>query len=168
MLFLQSKFYSECYDVNYNTFTPSNIYGPENSFDLNDSHFISSMIRKFVEANDGDVINFWGTGEPLRQHLFVDDLARIIVSLLDNHLSDVPVIVSPDNNLSIKQHVEICKKISNKDVKIKFDGKLDGQFRKDASNKKLKELIGDYNFTSLEEGLQKTYDWYYNKVKETL
>tara|TARA_R110002110_G_scaffold279621_5_gene494576 strand:- start:308 stop:1243 length:936 start_codon:yes stop_codon:yes gene_type:complete len=168
VLFLQSKYYSECYGVNYNTFTPSNIYGPGNSFDFNDSHFISSMIRKFAEAKDGDTLEFWGTGKPLRQHLYVDDLAQIVIVLLEKHLTDSPIIVSPDTNLSIKEHIELCKKISTKDVKIQFDGNLDGQFRKDASNKRMKSLIGDYKFTSIEKGLQKTYEWYYNKNRELL
>ena len=83
-LFVQSKWYSKDYGVIYNTFTPSNLYGPENHFNLNKGHLISSMVKKFYEAKDGDTLTFWGTGNPLRQHLYVDDLVKIIVFLLDN------------------------------------------------------------------------------------
>jgi len=160
VLFLQSKYYNECYGVCYNTFTPSNIYGPKNSFDLNNSHFVSSMIRKFSEASEGDTVTFWGTGKPLRQHLYVDDLAEIITLLLESHTTDLPLIVSPNENLSIQEHIDICKSVINKEININFNNSLDGQYRKDASNKRLLEIIGDYDFTTLKEGLKKTYDWY--------
>ncbi len=160
VLYLQSKYYSECYGLNYNCFTPSNIYGPNNNFMFDKSHFISSMIRKFYEAKEKDEIVFWGTGAPLRQHLYVDDLAEIIIKLLEIHNSQLPIIVAPSENLSIKEHIDIFKKIVKKKVNIKFNKSLDGQFRKDASNKKLLELIGDYKFTNLKDGLLKTYKWY--------
>ncbi len=166
ILYLQSKYYSDCYGVTYNTFTPSNIYGPQNCFDREKSHFISNMIRKFYYANDGDELVFWGTGNPLRQHLYVDDLADIIIKLLDLHFSQHPLIVSPSENLSIKKHIEICKHIVGKDVKIVYDGKLDGQYRKDASNQKLLNLLGNYKFTSLEEGLIKTFEWYAKNIEQ--
>tara|TARA_B100000965_G_C19540068_1_gene735140 strand:- start:314 stop:1243 length:930 start_codon:yes stop_codon:yes gene_type:complete len=166
MLFLQSKYYSENYELTYNTFTPSNIYGPHNSFDLENSHFISSMIRKFYEAKEGEKITFWGTGKPLRQSLYVDDLAEIIVLLLEKHLTNLPIIVAPNENISIKDHIKFLQRRVNKNNDIFFDNSIDGQFRKDGSNKELISLIGDYNFTPLEEGLYKTYDWYSKECKK--
>ena len=160
ILYLQSKYYSECYGVNYNTFTPSNIYGPNNSFESDNSHFVSNMIRKFSEAKCGDELVFWGTGKTLRQHLYVDDLAEIITTLLEKHTTDSPLIISPNENLSIREHIEVCKKATSKNIRIRFNGSLDGQYRKDASNDKLIKLIGKYDFTPLKDGLKKTYDWY--------
>ena len=160
ILFLQSKYYSECYGLNYNTFTPSNIYGENNSFDNDNSHFVSRMIRAFSEAKDGEELTFWGSGQPLRQHLYVKDLAEIIVMLLDKHNTKIPLIVSPNENLSIKEHINTMNAIAKKNNVIKFNGDLDGQFRKDASNKNLLELIGGYNFTNLKAGLGMTYNWY--------
>ncbi|QZP17998.1 NAD-dependent epimerase/dehydratase family protein [Methylophilales bacterium] len=164
MLYLQSKYYSECYKVNFNTFSPSNIYGENNNSDDGKSHFISSLVKKFAKASDGDEITFWGTGKPLRQHLYVNDLAEIIILLLAKHNNDLPVIVAPNENLSIKQHIELMKEISNKKLIIKFNGELDGQFRKDGSNEELLKLIGEYNFTNLRDGLIKTYNWYQKKL----
>ncbi len=165
MLFLQSKYYSKCYRLTYNTFTPANIYGPNNSFDYNDSHFISCMIRKFYEAKPGDTLTFWGSGNPLRQHLYVDDLARIIPLLLNKHNTDQPLVVSPDENLSISEIINIFEKIVNKKVSIEFNNSLDGQYRKDAINSRLLKLIGNFAFTPIQQGLQDTYDWY---VKQRL
>ena len=167
VLYLQSKYYNESYGVCYNTFAPSNVYGPNNDFNLNSSHFVSSMIRKFCEANPGDTITFWGSGKSLRQHLYVDDLAEIITLLLEKHITTLPLIVSPNENLSIQEHINICKSVVNKDVNIAFNNLLDGQHRKDASNERLLKLVDGYDFTPLRVGLQKTYNWYkkYRGVK---
>ena len=151
-----------------NTFTPSNIYGPDNREDLDRGHLISSMIKKFDAAKDGDILEFWGTGNPLRQHLYVDDLAKIIPQLLEKHTDDCPIIVAPDENLSIKEIIETYKRVSDKKVEIKFNNKLDGQFRKDGSNKKLLNLVNNFEFTSLQEGLLLTHNWYYKNKKNLL
>jgi len=164
-LYIQSKWYSKEHNVCYNTFTPSNIYGPDNKYDLNKGHLISSMIKRFDEASPGDTLEFWGTGNPLRQHLYVDDLARVLPILLTEHTSDLPLIVAPDENLSIKQIVETYKKINDKNVNIRFNNELDGQYRKDGSNENLLKLIGDFEFTNLESGLRLTHEWY-QKNKE--
>ena len=159
-LFVQTNSYRHQYGVNYSTFCPSNIYGPNDNFDLESSHFVPAMIRKVHEAKEGDTVEFWGTGSPLRQQLYVDDLVKIIPFLLHNHNTDIPLIISPDQNLSIKEMIEIFLNNVEKDVRIVFNNKLDGQYRKDGSNKKFKELYGDFEFTKFENGVLKTYEWY--------
>ena len=94
-------------------------------------------------------------------------VAEIIIMLLDKHNGDLPLIVAPNENLSILKHIDLMKDISNKKVKIKFNGKLDGQFRKDGSNKELIKLVGEYNFTKLRDGLTNTYEWYLKNHKNT-
>tara|TARA_R110000796_G_scaffold44505_5_gene108497 strand:+ start:104 stop:1003 length:900 start_codon:yes stop_codon:yes gene_type:complete len=159
-LHVMSNAYREQYGVDYSTFTPSNLYGPEDNFDLDTSHFVAALIRKLHEASNDDNIEFWGTGRPLRQQLFVDDLAKLIPTLLDKHNTPDPIIISPNENLSIKEMVDTCLKVSEKSVQYTFNGKHEGQFRKDGSNKKLLDLIGNYEFTSFEDGLRNTYEWY--------
>ena len=159
-LLVQTNAYRQQYGVNYSTFCPSNIYGPNDNFDLESSHFVPAMIKKIHEAKEGDTVEFWGSGSPLRQQLYVDDLGKIIPFLLKNHNTDAPLIISPDQNLSIKEMIEILLNNIEKDVKIVFNGKLDGQYRKDGSNKKFKELYGDFEFTKFENGVLKTYEWY--------
>jgi len=151
------------YGLNYSTFAPSNLYGSGDDFDFESSHFVSAMIRKVYEAKDGDTIVFWGTGNPLRQQLYVEDVAKIIPILLEKHNTDLPLIVAPNENLRIKEMVAILLEVTNRDVKITFNGELDGQFRKDGNNQQLMKLIGDFEFTSFRDGVKKTYDWY---VKE--
>jgi GDP-L-fucose synthase len=160
MLHVQTMSYRKQYSLNYSTFCPSNLYGPFDHFDSESSHFIASLISKFYSAKDGDTLTFWGTGKPLRQHLYVKDLAKLIPLLLEVHNSDIPLIVAPDENLTIKQIVNIAKQIVNKDVEIKFNGELDGQYRKDGSNKELMKLVENFEFTSFEKGFKETYDWY--------
>tara|TARA_R110001599_G_scaffold152351_1_gene337348 strand:- start:2559 stop:3455 length:897 start_codon:yes stop_codon:yes gene_type:complete len=159
-LLVQTNAYRQQYGVNYSTFCPSNIYGPNDNFNLDSSHFVPAMIRKVHEAKEGDTVEFWGTGSPLRQQLYVDDLIGIIPFLLKSHNTDVPIIISPDQNLSIKEMVEIFLNNIEKNVKIVFNDKLDGQYRKDGSNKKFKELYGDFEFTKFTNGVLKTYEWY--------
>jgi len=146
--------------VNYSTFCPSNLYGPGDHFDSENSHFVSSLISKVAKLNDGDTLELWGTGRPLRQQLYVDDMCRIIPILLEEHNSDVPLIVAPDENLSINEMANILIKQLNKNIKIVYNNQLDGQFRKDGSNKRFLELVGDFKFTPFDVGVEKTIKWY--------
>jgi GDP-L-fucose synthase len=163
LLVVHSNACRKQYGFNYSTFAPSNLYGPGDDFDFETSHFVSAMIRKVYEAKDGDTIEFWGSGNPLRQQLYVDDLAKIIPLLLEKHNTNIPLIVAPYENLSIKEMINMLLEVTNRDVKITFNGNLDGQFRKDGNNQQLMKLIGDFEFTSFRDGVKKTYDWY---VKE--
>lgn len=161
-LYIQSLSYKKQYGVNYNCFCPSNIYGPNDNFDPDSSHFVPSLIQKVFNASESEEIELWGTGKPLRQQLYVDDLVDIIPVLLEKHNTSSPLIVCGDENMSISEMANVLLKKVNKNVKIRYNQKLDGQFRKDGSNKKLLKLISDYKFTSFEEGVLKTYEWYGN------
>jgi len=160
MLQVGSVSYRKQYNRNYSTFCPSNIYGPSDHFDSENSHFVASLISKVANAKNGDTLYFWGTGKPMRQQLYVDDLCDMIPMLLKRHNTDCPLIVAPDENLTIKQMVDTMVKYSGKDIKVIFDGKLDGQFRKDGSNEKLKDILPNYRFTNFYDGIINTYEWY--------
>lgn len=146
------------YGLDYSCFSPSNLYGPEDNFDLETSHFVAAAIRKIHES-DGDV-EFWGTGKPLRQQLYVDDLCRAIPLLLERHHTADPLIVAPQENLSIESMVNTISSIIGKEVNILFNGKLDGQYRKDGSNAKFLKLCPEFEFTPFERGVAETYSWY--------
>lgn len=167
-LYVMTNAYRSQFGLNYSTFCPSNLYGSGDDFDLQSSHFVSAMIRKFHEAKENGSLEFWGTGKPLRQQLYVEDLAFFIPTLLEHHNDNEPIIVAPDENLSIETMIKICQKIFrdkyNKDIDYKFNGVLDGQYNKQGSNKLFMELIHQHLKTreliSFEVGLEKTIKWY--------
>ena len=163
-LHIQCISYRKQYGVNYSTFCPSNLYGPDDYFNSKKSHFVAALVTKVAKENL-DSLKLWGTGKPLRQQLYVDDLCKIIPLLLEKHNSDAPLIVAPNENLSIEEMANKALKMFAKNVKLEFDGNLDGQYRKDGSNKKLLEIIGEFKFTTFDEGLRYTYDWYTNNKK---
>ena len=164
LLQVQCLSYRNQYGLNYSTFCPSNLYGPEDHFNQESSHFVASLITKLSKAKSGDTIEIWGTGKPLRQQLYVDDLCKIIVLLLEKHHTEQPIIVAPDENLSIEEMCNIGAKCVRKEINFVYNGKYDGQFRKDGSNKLLKQLIGDFKFTKFEDGFKKTYKEYINET----
>ena len=159
-LHVQTLSYRSQYGLNYSTFCPSNIYGPDDHFDTEKSHFVPALISKLTKAEDGGDIELWGTGNPKRQQLYVDDLAEIIPVLLEKHNSDIPLIVAPNENLSIREMASIANNKIEKNIKISYNSNLDGQYRKDGSNKRFIELVGGYEFTSFDEGIEKTIQWY--------
>jgi GDP-L-fucose synthase len=159
-LWVQTKAYREQYGLNYSTFCPSNLYGPEDNFDLESSHFVAAIVRKLHEVEDGGNVEVWGTGKPLRQQLYVDDLAHIIPELLTNHNSESPMIIAPKENLSITDLVWWTAAASQKDVSITYTGALDGQHRKDGDNTLFRKTFPEFKFTSFINGIKKTYEWY--------
>jgi len=146
---------------NYSTFCPSNIYGVYDKIG-EDSHFVSALINKVDNAKDGDTLKFWGTGLEKRQQLYVRDLAEMIPTLLEKHDSDRPVIIAPNENLTISEMVGIMVEISGKNLTVEFTGQRAGQVRKDCVNRggAFQDLFGDYQYTSFRDGLKETYEWF--------
>jgi len=163
LLHVQCISYSKQFGVNYTTFSPSNLYGPGDNSNPESSHFVAAMVRKISEAEDGGEVEFWGSGNPLKQELFVEDLCEILPILLEKHNTEIPLLVSPDEHLSILEMINILMKKCDKNIKVTFNGYLDGQYRKDGSNLKLKELMPNFLFTPFSEGIKKTYDSYNNE-----
>jgi GDP-L-fucose synthase len=162
-LFRQSNFCRKFYDLNYSCFTPCNLYGPDSNFNEKKSHFIASMLKKIHLAKDGQVIEVFGNGESYRQHLYIDDLARIIPQMLIFHNSSLPLNVASEDNLQIKEIINIIQKVLKKRIEIKFTNTFLGHFRKDVSILNLKHLIPNIELTTLEEGILQTYKWFLNK-----
>ena len=161
LLWVHIKSMREQHGVNYSCFSPSNLYGPEDHFDLESSHFVAAAILKLHESTDG--VEFWGTGKPKRQQLYIDDLCRAIPLLLEKHTGVEPIIVAPVENLSIAEMVGTIKSIIRPEASISYNGNLDGQYRKDGSNNLFMSLFPDFSFTSFEDGIKETYEWYINE-----
>lgn len=163
-LYIYSNALREQYGLNYSCFTPCNLFGPEDHFGSENSHFIASLVDKVSKCIDGETLDFWGSGKAMRQHLYVDDLCKIIPTLLERHNTNLPLIVAPDENLSIEEILKIAQKNLPKSFCYQFNNKLEGQIRKDGCNKELKKLAPEIQFTLFKEGLLKTYNWYIKKL----
>ena len=149
--------YIEQYDKKWSYLIPCNLYGEYDKYEEHNSHFVSALIRKIYEADDE--IELWGTGKPLRQFMYGGDLARVIKYMIDNEIVD-NFNVAPKEVYNINEIAEIGKKACKKDqIVVNYDNtKPDGQFRKDVDSSKLLSVLENFEFTTLEEGIKKTYD----------
>jgi GDP-L-fucose synthase len=146
----------------YVSLMPTNLYGTHDNFDLNTSHVLPAMMRKFHEAkeNNNAPVILWGSGTPMREFLFVDDMAQAVVFALENKLPDYLYNVGTGEDLTIKQLAETIQKITGHQGDIIWDAtKPDGTPRKLMDISKMHDL-GWKHQVQLEEGIQKTYDWF--------
>jgi GDP-L-fucose synthase len=145
---------------------PTNLYGTHDNFDLNSSHVLPAMIRKFHEAkqNNNAVVVLWGTGTPMREFLFVDDMAAAVVFALENQLPDYLYNVGTGEDLTIKELALTIQKIVGHTGEIIWDDtKPDGTPRKLMDVSKMNN-IGWKHKVNLEEGIQKTYNWFLENI----
>ena len=155
------------YNKNYFSLMPTNLYGPNDNFDLNSSHVIPALIRKFHEAkeNHSDDVLLWGTGSPFREFLHVDDLASAIVFSLENKPEHNLLNVGSSKEISIKELALTIKEIVGFSGEIKWDtSKPDGTPRKLMDSSKLLDL-GWKPKIDLKSGLQATYKYYLDSLK---
>ncbi len=141
---------------------PTNLYGPGDNFDLQNSHVLPALIRKFHEAkvNGDEAVTVWGTGTPKREFLYVDDMADATVFLMKNYSDHEIVNVGTGEDVSIKELALLVKKIVGFDGTLVFDtDKPDGTPRKLLTVEKLNHL-GWSAKTDLEKGIELTYRWY--------
>ncbi|MBI4964286.1 MAG: GDP-L-fucose synthase [Desulfomonile tiedjei] len=159
---IMAKSYNRQYGTNYVSVMPSNLYGPNDNFDLEHSHVIPALLRKTHEAKvaRADSIEIWGTGAPLREFLHVEDLADACVFLMENYSSSEPVNIGAGTDLSIRELALLIKDVVGYDGEIHFNpDKPDGTPRKLLDVSRIKSL-GWRPSIPLREGLESTYRWY--------
>jgi len=150
------------YGRDYVSLMPTNLYGPNDNFDLKSSHVLPAMIRKFHEAkmNGNAPVELWGTGSPLREFLHVDDLAQAVLFGLENTFEEHLYNVGTGVELSISDLALLVQSIVKHKGKIKWDSqKPDGTPRKLLDNSRLKSL-GWHSKTPLKNGIEQVYNWY--------
>lgn len=150
------------YGTNFISVMPTNLYGPNDNFDLTSSHVLPALIRKFHEAkeNDRKEVTLWGTGSPMREFLHVDDLASAVVHLMNTYDGSDIVNIGTGEDVTIKELAEMTKKAVGFDGDIAWDTeKPDGTPRKLLDVSRLHDL-GWKHRISLEEGLKSTYEWF--------
>lgn len=162
-----AKYYNIEYGDSFISCMPTNIYGQNDDFDLNGSHVIPAMIRKFYEAKEKalDYVVSWGTGTPLREFMYVDDLADAIVFLMDNYNEAETINVGTGEEVSIRQLNEIIKEIVGYRGRLVWDtDKPDGNPRKLLDCTTIHNM-GWQHKISLYEGIEKAYKWFLSTKK---
>lgn len=148
--------------VRYISAMPTNLYGPGDNFDLTSSHVLPALIRKFHEAkvSGQSTVTVWGSGQPRREFLHVDDLARACVVLLERYDDPDPINVGTGTDLCIRDLAELVAEVVGFDGSMEFDlTKPDGTPRKLLDVSRVKALGWEPQIP-LREGLARTYDWY--------
>ena len=156
------QFFKRQYGDNFISCMPTNLYGPNDNYDLNNSHVLPALIRKFHEAmvNDEALVEVWGTGAPLREFLYVDDMADACVFLLENYNGQEHVNVGTGKELTIKQLAEMVKRVVGFKGELKFNSdKPDGTMRKLLDVSKLDATGWKYK-VELEDGVKMAYKWF--------
>lgn len=159
---VQIQAYREQFGLNYFSVVPTNIYGPGDNYDLENGHVVPTLIHKFYLAKqNGEDVKIWGTGSPLREFVYSQDVASLTEKLLFNYEGSEPVIISTSHEFSIRELAETIAEIMEFEGEIVFEtGKPDGQLRKPSDNSVIKTMFPDFSFTPLRDGLKKSIEWF--------
>lgn len=163
MLIAQLQAYRQEFDFRSLNLLVVNLYGPGDNFDLETSHVIPALIRKFVQAKmDGaSVVPVWGTGTPTREFIYVEDAARALHMALEKHDDPDPVNIGSGMEISIRDLAHLVARKVGFQGEIRFDpNRPDGQPRRCLDTTRAKELFGFKAEVSLEQGLERTITWF--------
>jgi len=155
-----AKAYHDQYGLNVVCAMPTNLYGPNDNFDLNTSHVLPALIRKFHDAKPGGPVMLWGSGNPKREFLYVDDLADALIFLMETHNDPGPINIGTGNEIKIKELALLISNILGHNGEVMWDkSKPDGTPRKTLDITKMTQL-GWKPTVNLADGIRKTYAWY--------
>lgn len=161
--------YNRQYGTDYLSVMPPNLYGPGDNFDLETSHFLPAMIRKFSEAKTAnkETVTFWGTGTPKRELMFVDDVAEACLFLMESNTSDVPeslINIGCGEDKTIAEFAELVRRIVGFSGTVTWDStKPDGMPQKLLDNNRILTK-GWEPRVSLSEGIEITYKWFIDNI----
>ncbi len=171
MLLVQAQAYRKQYGFNAIYLLPANLYGPRDNFDLETSHVIPALIRKFTTARDegrGEVV-LWGDGSPTREFLYVEDAARGIVEAAEKYDGPEPVNMGTGHEVRIRDLAETIARLVGYQGRIVWDTtKPNGQPRRSLDTSRAKAYFGWEATTPLEEGLRRTIEWWETHKAEIL
>ncbi|XP_050324047.1 probable GDP-L-fucose synthase [Bactrocera neohumeralis] len=174
---IQNHAYHDKHGCMFTSIIPCNIFGPHDNYKPEVSHVIPGMINRMYslihenkEVPESEkVFTVYGSGTPLRQFIYSLDLARLIIWVLDNYDSIEPLILSVDeeNEVTIYEAaMAVAKAFDFKGKLICDTSKADGQHKKTASNRKLRSLLPDFQFTDFEEGVKASVNWYIDNIEK--
>ena len=169
ILLVQSQAYRQQFDFNSIMLFLTNIYGPKDHFDPMSATVIPALINKISSAKkqNDESISVWGDGTPTRDFLYVQDAVRGLMLAAEKYDEGLPINLGSDQETTINELVNLISKITGFKGQIKWDkSKPNGQPRRKVSNKLAKEKLGFKADTTLEEGLQKTIEWFQKHVSK--
>ena len=164
------KFFKRQYGDDFISCMPTNLYGPNDNFDLENSHVLPAMIRKFHEAkvSGADYVELWGDGSPLREFLYVDDMADACVYLLENYSGEEHVNIGTGKEITIKALAELVRDTVGFKGEIRWNTDMpNGTPRKLCDVSKLHN-IGWKEKVELPEGIRRDYEWFLSKDRKDL
>ena len=167
MMLVQSQAYRQQYGFNSIYLLPVNLYGPGDNFDPEQSHVIPALIKKIFDAKESgdDYITVWGTGKATREFLYVEDAAEGIILATEKYNKSNPVNLGSGFEISIKALIELIAEIAGFDGEIRWDtSKPDGQPRRCLDVSRAKEEFGFEARVDFREGLERTIEWYKEKM----
>jgi len=162
-LLVMLQAYRQQYNLNGIYLLPVNLYGPRDNFDLESSHVIPALIRKFVTARDEGApeVVAWGTGSASREFLYVEDAARAITMATERYNGDQPVNIGTSNEITIRDLVELIARLTGFEGEVVWDStKPDGQPRRKLDTSKAKKQFDFEAQTDFETGLRNTIEWW--------
>jgi GDP-L-fucose synthase len=151
---VQIDAYNKQYNTKYNYLIPCNLYSEFDNFNNNKKmHFITALLKKIKDSN-GE-LHLLGTGKPLRQFMYAEDLARVILEVIERDITS-NFNVAPKFNYSIDDMVRMTLEVLGKDLEVKYNTpELDGQYRKDVSSYKMLSILPDFKFTEFKDGIKR-------------
>eukprot|EP00908_Phaeocystis_cordata_P014239 Transcript_2534.p1 GENE.Transcript_2534~~Transcript_2534.p1 ORF type:complete len:278 (-),score=133.83 Transcript_2534:125-958(-) len=164
MIDVQNRCYAEQHGCKWTSVVPTNIFGPHDNFSIEEGHVLPGLMHKVYKAKQsGGDFTIWGSGTPLRQFIFNEDLGALMVWVMRSYHSIEPIILSVPEEAEVSIKDAAMAVVRGMDFKgpVKFDtSKSDGQHKKTASNAKLTQLYPDFKFTPFEEAVAKTCKWF--------
>ena len=163
MLEIQTRLLVQQYGVKFIAVAPVTMYGPHDNFDLENGHVIGALIHKcFLAKKMGESLQVWGTGKAERQFVFVEDIARLAIKLLNSADNMVgPLIVAPYSGITIESLVNLIATKMDYRGNVKFDSsKPEGGLIRRLDSIRFRSLVKDFIFTPIELGLDKTINWF--------
>jgi len=166
MSVIQAQSYRRQYNFDAVVLVPGNLYGPHDNFDLNNSHVIPALIRKFVEAKEArrPEVVAWGSGRPTRDFVYVADVCEVLLHATAHYSGPEIINISSGREVTIRELTETVAELTGYPGKVVWDtSKPDGQMYKGFDVSRLKQMLGGECRTSLRDGLRRTIDWYLSK-----
>uniref|UniRef100_A0A8C6XN34 GDP-L-fucose synthase n=1 Tax=Naja naja TaxID=35670 RepID=A0A8C6XN34_NAJNA len=159
MIDVQNRAYFEQHGCHFTAAIPTNIFGPHDNFSIENGH----VLRADLADKNGTNVTVWGTGKPRRQFIYSLDLARLFVWVLREYKEIEPIILSvgEEEEVSIREAAECIAKAMDFKGQLLFDeSRSDGQFKKTASNAKLRKYLPDFQFTPFDQAVKEMCDWF--------